>query len=96
MVKTRDDATASVDVMVYMQVVDPRAATYEISNYRAGVEQLIITVLRNRASDLTLADLFTGLQDQSVSLRTVVDDAAIRWGVWINDLDIERSTCRVI
>jgi regulator of protease activity HflC (stomatin/prohibitin superfamily) len=88
-VKTRDDATASVDVVVYAQVVDPRAATYEVSDYRVGIEQLVITTLRNQASDLTLADLVYGRQDLSVSLRAVVDDAASRWGVRINRLDIQ-------
>lgn len=89
-VKTRDDATASVDVVVYAQVVDPRAATYEIGNYRVGIEQAATTMLRNHTGDRTLAELLTGLQDQSVSLRAVVDEAVARWGVRINRLDIDK------
>ena len=89
-VKTQDDATASVDVVVYTQVFDPRAAIYEVSDYRVGIEQLVSTTLRNHASDLALSDLYYDRQDLSASLRAAVEEAASRWGVRINRLDIQK------
>ena len=39
---TSDNLTVGVDSVVYFQVTDPRAATYEIANYIQAVEQLTI------------------------------------------------------
>ena len=36
-----------IDTVIYFQVTDPRAATYEIANYIQAIEQLTITTLRN-------------------------------------------------
>ena len=44
---TSDNLTVGVDSVIYFQVTDPRAATYEIQNYIQAVEQLTITTLRN-------------------------------------------------
>src|SRR3954447_4263001 len=37
---TRDNLVVSIDTVIYFQVTDPRAATYEIANYIQAIEQL--------------------------------------------------------
>ena len=37
---TEDNLVVSIDTVVYFQVTDARAATYEIANYLGAVEQL--------------------------------------------------------
>ena len=37
---TEDNLVVSIDTVIYFQVTDPRAATYEIANYIQAVEQL--------------------------------------------------------
>src|SRR6266478_2499284 len=44
---TRDNLVVGIDTVIYFQVTDPKAATYEIANYVAAVEQLTVTTLRN-------------------------------------------------
>src|SRR4051812_12624201 len=44
---TEDNLTVSIDSVIYYQVTDPKAATYEISNYIQAIEQLTVTTLRN-------------------------------------------------
>jgi len=90
MVKTRDDVAVSVDLVVYAQVVDPKAATYEIANYQLGIEQLVITILRNWGGDLKFDEVYSGREKLSGQLRTVLDQAANEWGVRINHTEIER------
>src|SRR5213595_3618203 len=36
---TEDNLVVSIDSVIYFQVTDPRAATYEIANYIAAIEQ---------------------------------------------------------
>src|ERR1700756_429840 len=40
---TRDNLVVHIDTVIYFQVTDPRAATHEIVNYVAAVEQLTVT-----------------------------------------------------
>src|SRR4029453_5911547 len=44
---TEDNLTVNIDSVIYYQVTDPKAATYEIADYIAGIEQLTVTTLRN-------------------------------------------------
>ena len=40
---TEDNLVVSIDTVIYFQVTDPVAATYEIANYIQAVEQLTMT-----------------------------------------------------
>src|SRR5206468_3799998 len=53
---TEDNLTVNIDTVIYYQVTDPKAATYEINNYISGIEQLTVTTLRNVAGGMTLED----------------------------------------
>ena len=44
---TEDNLVVSIDSVIYFQVTDPKAATYEIANYIQAIEQLTVTTLRN-------------------------------------------------
>ena len=43
---TSDNLTVAIDTVIYFQVTDPRAASYEIQNYIQAVEQYNVTVRR--------------------------------------------------
>src|SRR3954467_5520205 len=51
---TEDNLVVAIDTVLYFQVTDPKAATYEIANYIQGVEQLTVTTLRNVVGGLNL------------------------------------------
>src|SRR6266436_4714768 len=51
---TEDNLVVSIDTVVFFQVTDARAATYEIANYLGAVEQLATTTLRNVVGGLNL------------------------------------------
>ena len=44
---TEDNLTVNIDTVIYFQVTDPKAATYEIADYIAAIEQLTVTTLRS-------------------------------------------------
>src|SRR6187397_2631770 len=53
---TEDNLVVGIDTVLYFQVTDPKAATYEIANYIQGVEQLTVTTLRNVVGNLNLEE----------------------------------------
>ncbi len=49
---TEDNLVVGIDTVLYFQVTDARAATYEIANYIQAIEQLTVTTLRNVAGGM--------------------------------------------
>ena len=56
---TSDNLVVSIDTVIYFQVTDPKAATYEISSYLIGIEQLTVTTLRNVIGSMDLEEALT-------------------------------------
>src|SRR2546429_6990688 len=44
---TEDNLVVNIDSVIYFQVTDAKAASYEIQNYIQAIEQLTVTTLRN-------------------------------------------------
>src|SRR5436853_5024159 len=56
---TEDNLVVSIDTVIYFQVTDPKAATYEVANYIQAIEQLTVTTLRNVIGGLDLEQTLT-------------------------------------
>ena len=81
---TEDNLVVSIDTVVYFQVTDARAATYEIANYIQAVEQLTTTTLRNVVGGLNLEEALTSRDQINGQLRGVLDEATGRWGIRVS------------
>ncbi len=78
---TKDNLVVGIDTVIYFQVTDPRAATYEIANYVAAVEQLTVTTLRNVVGGMDLETTLTSRDKINGVLRQELDEATGRWGL---------------
>src|SRR6202046_871475 len=78
---TKDNLVVSIDTIIYFQVTDARAATYEISSYITGVEQLTLTTLRNVVGGMDLETTLTSRDEINSLLRRELDDATGKWGL---------------
>ncbi|MDP9092095.1 MAG: SPFH/Band 7/PHB domain protein [Actinomycetota bacterium] len=86
---TSDNLTVAIDSVIYFQVTDPRAATYEIQNYIQAVEQLTITTLRNVVGSLNLEQALTSRDEINTKLRGVLDEATGPWGIRVARVEIK-------
>ena len=71
---TEDNLVVGIDTVVYFQVTDPKAATYEITNYIRG---------------LNLEQALTSRDQINTELRGVLDSTTGRWGLRISRVDIK-------
>src|SRR5690606_37382920 len=71
---TSDNLVVSIDTVIYFKVVDPVRATYEISNYLQGIEQLTVTTLRNVIGSLDLEKTLTSREEINRHLSGVLDE----------------------
>ena len=72
---TEDNLSIQIDTVIYFQVTDPKAATYEIADYIVAIEQLTVTTLRNVTGGMTLEDTLTSRDKINAALRMVLDEA---------------------
>jgi regulator of protease activity HflC (stomatin/prohibitin superfamily) len=86
---TEDNLVISIDTVIYFQVTDPKAATYEIADYISAIEQLTVTTLRNVIGGMTLEDTLTSRDKVSGALRIVLDEATGRWGIRVNRVELK-------
>src|ERR671939_521536 len=86
---TEDNLVVNIDAVIYFQVTDPKAATYEIANFIAGIEQLTVTTLRNVIGGMTLEDTLTSRDHINAQLRGVLDEATGKWGIRVNRVEIK-------
>ena len=86
---TEDNLVVSIDTVIYFQVTDPVAATYEIANYIQAIEQLTMTTLRNIVGGMDLEETLTSRDSINSGLRGVLDEATGKWGIRVNRVELK-------
>ncbi|MBD8606472.1 SPFH/Band 7/PHB domain protein [Aeromicrobium sp. CFBP 8757] len=86
---TEDNLVVSIDTVIYFQVTDPVAATYEIANYIQAIEQLTMTTLRNITGGMTLEHALTSRDQINSGLRGELDSATGKWGIRVNRVELK-------
>ncbi len=85
---TKDNVSLWVSATIFCQVIDVKAALFEINDFQLAVDQLSLTALRAVFGELSL--------DQSLSERETINsrmqdhmaDATLKWGVRLNRIEI--------
>jgi regulator of protease activity HflC (stomatin/prohibitin superfamily) len=86
---TEDNLVVHIDTVLYFQVTDPKAATYEIANFIQAIEQLTVTTLRNVIGGLDLERTLTSREQINAELRGVLDEATGKWGIRVNRVELK-------
>src|SRR6204780_3042987 len=86
---TRDNLVVGIDTVIYFQVTDARAATYEVANYITAVEQLTVTTLRNVVGGMDLETALTSRDQINSLLRKELDEATGKWGIRVGRVEIK-------
>jgi len=86
---TEDNLVVSIDTVIYFQVTNAVAATYEIANYIQAIEQLTMTTLRNIIGGMDLEQALTSRDEINTALRSVLDEATGKWGIRVNRVELK-------
>ena len=78
---TKDNISVSVDGVLYLQVVDPHAASYGIDDYRYAATSLAQTTLRSIIGQIELDKTFEERARINDEVVKALDEAAEPWGV---------------
>jgi regulator of protease activity HflC (stomatin/prohibitin superfamily) len=86
---TKDNIAVEVDGILYMQVVDPKNASYGIRNYAYASIQLAQTTMRSVMGKLELDKTFEERDVINKSIVEAVDKASDPWGVKVSRYEVK-------
>ncbi len=86
---TEDNLVVHIDTVLYFQVTDPKAATYEIANFIQAIEQLTVTTLCNVIGGLDLERTLTSREQINAELRGVLDEVTGKWGIRVSRVELK-------
>ncbi len=85
---TKDNSPTNVDAIVYIKVVDPEKAYFEVTNYRIATIALAQTTLRSVIGDMELDEILYNRDLINGKLRDILDKATDAWGVRVEAVEI--------
>ena len=86
---TRDNATVTVDGVVFFQVLDAARASYEVANLELALLNLVMTNIRTVMGSMDLDLLLSHRDEINQRLLAVVDQAVEPWGVKAARIEIK-------
>ncbi len=85
---TKDNISVEVDGILYLQVVDPKKASYGISNFEFASTQLAQTTMRSVIGKLELDRTFEERDSMNGAIVSAVDKASDPWGVKVTRYEV--------
>jgi len=84
-----DGLVAKIDWVIYFEVIDAKAAIYEVSNYLHALEQLGATALRAIGGDMDLERISATRPQLNNKLRETLDENANNWGIRVRLVELK-------
>ncbi len=87
---TRDNATVSVDGIVYYRVMDPARAAYAVQDLTSALAALAMTNIRAVIGEMDLDGTLSGRERINSQLLSILDGATDPWGVKVSRVEIRK------
>jgi len=85
---TKDNAPVSVDMLVYMKVVEPQDSVLKVENFLGAARGMAITTLRAVVGDISLDDVLAKRDQINQIMQAKLDEVTDRWGVKVTAVEI--------
>ena len=86
---TKDNSPTNVDAIIYIRVIDPEKAYFEVTNYRIATIALAQTSLRGIIGDMELDEVLYNRDVINTKLRDILDRETDQWGVKVERVEIK-------
>lgn len=89
---TRDNVTMMMDGVLYLRIIDPKQASYGVSNPIYAISQLAQTLMRSEIGKLSLDQCFEEREQLNANIVTSLNQASQTWGIQCMRYEIKNIT----
>ncbi|MEX0785903.1 MAG: SPFH domain-containing protein [Dehalococcoidia bacterium] len=89
---TKDNAPVSVDMLIYMRVVQPVDSVMQVEHVETAALGMAVTTLRAVVGDIILDDVLAKRDDINATMQVKLDEVTERWGVKVMAVEIKEIT----
>ncbi|WMJ82359.1 SPFH domain-containing protein [Clostridium sp. MB40-C1] len=86
---TKDNVKISIDNVIFYKVLDPKAAVYNIEDYKSGIVYSTITNMRNIVGEMSLDEVLSGRDRINSKLLEIIDEITDAYGIKILSVEIK-------
>ena len=87
---TRDNASVSVDGIIYYRVMEPEKAAYQVTNLTLALTTLAMTNIRAVIGEMELDATLSSRERINTALLIILDGATMPWGVKVSRVEIRK------
>ena len=77
---TRDNVALGIDGVLYLRIMDPKAASYGVENLIFAITQMAQTTMRAEIGKLSLDETFESRENINAKVTQEIDEASEVWG----------------
>ena len=92
LVITKDNATVTVDGVMFYQVLDVAKAAYEVQNLQRAIVALTLTNIRTAIGGMDLDETLSKRDEINAKLLKVLDEATHIWGTKVTRVELKDVT----
>ena len=85
---TRDNVAVAVNATIFSQVIEPRAALFNVSDYFVAIDQQARTTLRNAFGNVSLDEALSSREQINANMQQQMEQVTDKWGIRINRIEI--------
>lgn len=87
---TKDNATVTVDGVIYFRIMEADKAAYQVSNLGQALSTLAMTNIRSVIGDIELDAALSSRERINTALLVILDGATHPWGVKVSRAEIRK------
>ncbi len=85
---TRDNVAVAVNATIFNQVIDAKAALFNVSNFSIAIDQQARTTLRNAFGNVSLDEALSQREQINAAMQLQMEQVTDKWGIRINRIEI--------
>ena len=78
---TSDNVALHIDGVLFIEIVDAQAASYNVEDFQAAITNLAQTTMRSEIGKLTLDKMFVERERLNKSIVLSIEEEAKQWGI---------------